>query len=273
MLLDLQAWRNADPTDIGRCWSAPRTGAYSEYIETHFIQNYRQISGVHDRLNALDEVGLIYWPTNGTMPSLKRYLAATPGRTLQDIILDITQLGATARERTGYPTQKPSKLIERIIKASSNQGEVVLDPFCGCATTCIAAEKLGRLWVGIDISPKAVELVRLRLERELGLDERQGILGTVIHRTDIPRPSERLPNYRTHRHTLYGQQEGLCNGCLTHFPFRNMTVDHIVAQSQGVATILKTYNFRSLIVITAHCDCHLTIYDPAISHLGLEVYT
>ena len=71
------------------------------------------------------------------------------------------------------------------------------------------------------------------LERELGLNERQGILGTVIHRTDIPRPSETLPNYRTHRHTLYGQQEGLCNGCLTHFPFRNMTVDHIVAQSQG----------------------------------------
>ena len=228
-----QAWRNADPTDIGRCWSAPRTGAYSEYIETHFIPDYRQISGVHDRLNALDEAGLIYWPTNGTMPSLKRYLAASPGRTLQDIILDITQLGARSRERTGYPTQKPSKLIERIIKASSNQGDVVLDPFCGCATTCIAAEKLGRQWVGIDISPRAVELVRYRLERELGLDEREGILGTVIHRTDIPRPSERLPNYRTHRHTLYGQQEGLCNGCLTHFPFRNMTVDHIVAQSQG----------------------------------------
>ena len=89
-----EAWRDVDPTDIGRHWAAPRSRAYAEYIETHFIPNYRQIASVHDRLNALDEAGLIYWPTNGEMPGLKRYLAASPGRTLQDIILDITQLGA-----------------------------------------------------------------------------------------------------------------------------------------------------------------------------------
>ena len=156
----------------------------------------------------------------------------SPSAPMRDV-WDISIIAPSAKERLGYPTQKPLKLLERIIQASSNQGDVVLDPFCGCATTCIAAEKLGRRWVGIDISSKAVELVRLRLDKELGLDERDGILGTVIHRTDIPRPSETLPNYRTHKHTLYGQQEGLCNGCLTHFPFRNMTVDHIVAQSQG----------------------------------------
>ena len=156
----------------------------------------------------------------------------SPSAPMRDV-WNISIIAPSAKERLGYPTQKPIKLLERIIQASSNQGDVVLDPFCGCATTCIAAEKLGRQWVGIDISPRAVELVRYRLERELGLDEREGILGTVIHRTDIPRPSERLPNYRTHKHTLYGQQEGLCNGCRTHFPFRNMTVDHIVAQSQG----------------------------------------
>ena len=161
-----------------------------------------------------------------------------PGVVAGDLVLDTPPV--KGNERTGYPTQKPLALLERIIKASSNRGDVVLDPFCGCATTCIAAEKLGRQWVGIDISPRAVELVRYRLERELGLDEREGILGTVIHRTDIPRPSERLPNYRTHRHTLYGQQEGLCNGCCTHFPFRNMTVDHIVAQSQGGSHHLET---------------------------------
>ena len=156
----------------------------------------------------------------------------SPTAPMRDV-WNISIIAPSAKERLGYPTQKPLKLLERIIQASSNQGDVVLDPFCGCATTCIAAEKFGRQWVGIDISSRAVELVRYRLERELGLDEREGILGTVIHRTDIPRPSERLPNYRTHKHTLYGQQEGLCNGCQTHFPFRNMTVDHIVAQSQG----------------------------------------
>ena len=226
-----QSWRNIDPTTAGNHWRPPRTGAYAEYIEKRFIPNYRQITSVHDRLDILNEADLIYWPNNGTMPRLKRYLDASQGRALQDIIVEVK--GPGTKERTGYPTQKPLALLERIIKASSNSGDIVLDPFCGCATTCIAAEKLGRQWVGIDISPRAVELVRYRLERELGLDEREGLLGTVIHRTDIPRPSERLPNYRTHKHTLYGQQEGLCNGCRTHFPFRNMTVDHIVAQSQG----------------------------------------
>ena len=93
------------------------------------------------------------------MPSIKRYLNASPGRPLQDIIVDINQLGATAKERTGYPTQKPIALLERIIKASSSPGDVVFDPFCGCATTLVAADRLQRSWVGIDISPKAAELV------------------------------------------------------------------------------------------------------------------
>ena len=159
-----QPWRNVDPTDIGRCWSAPRTSAYAEYIEEHFIPNYRQISGVHDRLNALDVAGLIHWPDRGAMPSLRRYLDATPGRPLQDIILDINQIGSTARERTGYPTQKPLALLERIIKASSNPGDVVFDPFCGCATTLVAADRLQRSWVGIDISSKAAELVVDRIK-------------------------------------------------------------------------------------------------------------
>ena len=130
-------------------------------------------------------------------------------------------------ERTGYPTQKPVALLERIIKASSNEGDVVLDPFCGCATTCVAAERLKRQWIGIDISEKAVALVRMRLENEVGL------FGPVIHRIDIPKRSEKLPNYRTHKHTLYGKQEGLCNGCRTQFPFRNMTVDHIIPRKHG----------------------------------------
>ena len=72
----------------------------------------------------------------------------------------------TSKERTGYPTQKPLKRLKRIIKACSNEGDIVLDPFCGCATTCVATETLGRHWVGIDISEKAYELVVSRLRRE-----------------------------------------------------------------------------------------------------------
>ena len=74
-----EPWRNIDPTDSERHWAVSRTGAYAEYIEQHFIPNYRQISSIHDRLNALDDAGLIYWPDKGTKPRLKRYLAAKSG--------------------------------------------------------------------------------------------------------------------------------------------------------------------------------------------------
>ena len=81
----------------------------------------------------------------------------------------ISILNSQSKERTGYPTQKPMALLDRIIKASCPQGGLVLDPFCGCATTCVAAEKYGRQWIGIDISAKAVELVRTRLHKDLGI--------------------------------------------------------------------------------------------------------
>ena len=84
---------------------------------------------------------------------------------------DIPSINTQAKEKVGYPTQKPIALLERIIKASSNEGDVVLDPFCGCATTCIASEKLGRQWIGIDISIKAYELVRERLKNEVANPE------------------------------------------------------------------------------------------------------
>lgn len=136
-----------------------------------------------------------------------------------------------AKERTGYPAQKPFALLERIVKASSNRGDVVLDPFCGCATALVAAEVHGRNWAGIDISHKAQSLVRSRIR------EKVAILRNFepIVRTDVPARTDmgKLPNYKTHKHTLYGKQEGLCGGCLTAFPFRNFTVDHIVPKSKG----------------------------------------
>ena len=106
---------------------------------------------------------------------------------------------------------------------------MVLDPFCGCATSCITAECLGRQWVGIDLSKKAADLVKTRLF------DTSGMLGDINHRTDNPRRTdiEEVKNCRTHKHTLYGKQEGHCNGCGTLFPFHNMTVDHIVPRSKG----------------------------------------
>ena len=167
----------------------------------------------------------------GAVPRYKRYLDEQRGKPLSDVWVDVSMSGSGSVEATGYPTQKPLALLERIIRASSNEGEMVLDPFCGCATTCIAAEKLDRQWAGIDISPKAAEQVRVRMNRETNLFDQFN----PIVRTDIPKRTDvgKLPPYKTHKHTLYGKQEGHCAGCQHHFPFRNLTVDHIVPRSKG----------------------------------------
>ena len=133
------------------------------YYEFMGVTRYWRYS--EERMNQLAQEGRIVQTKPGTVPRHKRYLDEMPGVPLQDLWTDIRPVQSQSRERTGYPTQKPLALLERIIKASSNEGDVVLDPFCGCATACVAAEKLGRKWVGVDLSPKAVDLVQERLRK------------------------------------------------------------------------------------------------------------
>ena len=231
-------WRGSRPSS-NRSW-----GASLEQLERWYTE------------------GRILLKRDGTprLDGLKVYLDELPGKQIPAIWTDVPRIGNTSKERLGYPTQKPLALLERIIKASSKPDDVILDPFCGCATTCVAAESLQRQWIGIDLSPKAVELVKMRLERDLSMTEDTGLLGDkVIHRTDIPTrevPDEprqihaetlfgtqseiervlsevELRQYRTYKHTLFGLQEGKCNGCEVLFPFRNMTIDHILPRSRG----------------------------------------
>ena len=160
----------------------------------------------------------------------KRYLDESRGTPLTSNWSDISFIRGWSKERIGYPTQKPLALIERIIKASSNEGDIVLDPFAGCATACVAAEKLGRQWIGIDLSQVAYTLVQERLAREVqvGSKESPRLTGwNVTHRTDIPRRTDidAPKNYRQHKHVLYGQQEGRCGGCDMDFPFKIFEVD------------------------------------------------
>lgn len=122
-----------------------------------------------DRMQAAAAAGLIHQSGPGRVPSLKRYIDEQKGLPLSDVWSDIQPLNSQARERLGYPTQKPLKLLERILSLATKPDSVVLDPFCGCGTTVHAAQLLGRPWIGIDVAYHAVEVISDRLTRHFSL--------------------------------------------------------------------------------------------------------
>ncbi|QQO39663.1 DNA methyltransferase [Streptomyces phage Werner] len=132
-----------------------------------------------DRMEEAIAQGRVVQTAPGRVPREKRYLDEQKGRVMGDVWTDISPLNSQASERLGYPTQKPLSLLERIISASSNEGDVVLDPFCGCGTTVDAAQKLGRRWIGIDVTTLAVDLIDARLRHTYGeaIRETYEILG------------------------------------------------------------------------------------------------
>jgi DNA modification methylase len=136
-------WRGIDPTKKGNHWKYPPS-----------------------KLEELAKAGHIQFPKKpGGVPRYKRYLDEVKGLLIQDIWVDITPVQAHAKERLGYPTQKPESLLERIIRVSSNPMDIVLDPFCGCGTALAVAQRLGRRWVGIDVSPTACKLMASRMRK------------------------------------------------------------------------------------------------------------
>ena len=120
-----------------------------------------------ETMERLDSESRIFYTRNG-IPRIKRYLDEAKGNPVQDVWTDVQSLRSWHQERLGYPTQKPEALLERIINASSNEGDVILDPFCGCGTATVAAERLNRRWIGIDITHLAITLVRHRLHDSFG---------------------------------------------------------------------------------------------------------
>lgn len=140
----------------------------------------------HDKLEAYHDAGLVVWPAKeGGAPNLKYYLEDSPGVPMSDFWDDISVITASAGESLRYPTQKPIALLERIIEASSNPGDVVLDPFCGCGTAVDAAQRLGRQWCGIDVTFLAVDLIDTRLRSTYGAE-----IASTYERVGIPRDVE-----------------------------------------------------------------------------------
>lgn len=180
-----------------------------------------------NRYNKIDSKGRRYkiYRKNGI--ETKSYMK--PGRPTD--IFNIPSVQKVSKEWRDYSTQKPLALLERIIKASAQKGDLVLDPFCGCVTTCIAAERLGRKWIGIDLSPKAGAEIKERLESQF----EQGYLGgmikpnitSVLPKRNAPKPSKDI------KKILYGKQQGYCKACKIHFRIQHLEKDHIVAKSTG----------------------------------------
>ena len=218
-------WRGSRPSS-NRSW-----GASLEQLERWYTE------------------GRILLKRDGTprLDGLKVYLDELPGKQIPAIWTDIPRIGNTSKERLGYPTQKPLALLERIIKASSNEGEVVFDSFCGCATTLVAADRLQRDWIGIDISAKAAELVVERIRTD------QGLFEDIVARTDIPQRTDLgdIPRYNApeNKTLLYGEQGGHCNGCSEHFQTQHLEIDHIIAKSVG-----GTDHIENLQLLCGHCN-------------------
>jgi hypothetical protein len=183
--------------------NATKNPVYSEYDDNYLTKNYRHVDangrkyrldnltgpggaskgnahyeflGVtrywrysRENMEKLYQEGRIIQTAPGRVPSYKRYLDEMPGVSLQDVWTDITPIQSKSDERLGYPTQKPLALLERIIQASSNPGDVILDPFAGCGTAVNAAQKLGRRWIGIDVTHLAITVQKRQMERLYGL--------------------------------------------------------------------------------------------------------
>ena len=150
------------------------------------------------------------------------------GKRMHDV-WRIPTINNMAKERTGYPTQKPLALLKRIIVASSKEGDVVFDPFCGCATTCVAAQQLQRKWIGIDIEAQAAELLVQRLSEDGGMFKDFIHTDKIPHRTDIKieKPSVSI------KERLFAEQKGACKGCAKQFDAVNFEIDHIIPKSKG----------------------------------------
>ena len=243
-----EPWQGFDPGEAGRHWSAPKTGNYARWIEDNLIPGYMGMVSVHARLDALFSVGLIDRTESG-YPRLKRYLVASRGEAASDFVADIQNVNNRSKEHVGYPTQKPIALLQRVIRASSNPGNIVFDPFAGCATTLIAAQADGREWVGIDLSQKAVDLVKQRIRDLTAVPIR------VYDRMDIPLRTDNgaeltVVEKQAHKAMLFVLQDQRCNGCNYEFPRpQDFHLDHIVARARG-----GTDHKENFQLLCGHCN-------------------
>ena len=233
------------PPASGRAWAPPVRSKFPLEAQRRLPDDYEELDPLQ-KCEALDAAGLIHWPNKaGGKPRYKKYLSTLKGLYVSDLFADIPPIQARAAERTGYPTQKPLALLQRIIEASSNPGDTVLDPFCGCATTCVAAQRLQRWWTGIDISEKAAELVVDRLSDESGLFTDFVHLDRPPVRSDL----EQCEPGQDAKARLYADQKGKCNACGVELDSWHLEIDHIIPRSKNGGDYYENYQ-----LLCGHCN-------------------
>ena len=247
--------------DSSHIWSTPNMGA-----RPNLCYEWKGFKNPHpsgwrlskERLQSEYEKGNIVITKEGKIQR-RKYQKDYKGLPLGNLWTDIDP--ASGKESTGYPTQKPLALLKRIILASSNIGDIVFDPFCGCATTMVAAQQLHRLWIGIDLSKKSVDLVADRLRDDAGL------FTNYIHRKDAPvRTDIKIvnPDGKNVKEKLYEEQAGKCNGCAEDILIKNMEIDHILPRSKGGQDVYE--NFQLL------CgNCNRRKGDKPMEHLIVKI--
>jgi len=230
-------WAYSGPANVKR-WFPRKHDCILFYSKNSEVANFnsqytKHKSGIHN-------TGTVFGKQDGDSEKIRE--REKVGKLIEDWWADIGS-GAhiSKKERTGYPTQKPLALLERIVKASSAEGDIVLDPFCGCATALVAAERLNRQWIGIDISPTAARLTvdRMRDEADMFNSKLNNIIvkkgkDARLLRSDMEDEPEMTAKYKTEsRKTLYVKQNGSCRGCEERFDLRHFHLDHITPRNES----------------------------------------
>ena len=201
----------------GKKWTFNR-----ELIRVPYAQSSIERAGYAANVSRMTDGGVVELKEGGKLP---------------EDWWDIPMLKGNSKESTGYPTQKPLALLKRIILASSNEDDLIMDPFCGCATTCVAAQQLGRKWIGIDLEKQSVKILIQRLSDDAGLFKDFTATKQIPQRTDV----QIVPPTEPIKQRLYREQKGKCKACGQDFECRNLEIDHIIPKSKGGGDYYENY--------------------------------